>query len=80
MLLAQHYGRERPEKAVFYYERAANVEKYEAEAKLRHGQLLVGQSKYQEAIPFLRRAYELKPRSDVEDYLRQVERIAKSRQ
>jgi tetratricopeptide (TPR) repeat protein len=80
MLLAQHYGRERPEKAIFYYERAANVEKYEAEAKLRHGQLLVGQSKYQEAIPFLRRAYELKPRSDVEDYLRQVERIAKSRQ
>ncbi len=79
MLLAQHYGRNVPEKAIFYYERAANVEKHEAEANLRHGQLLVGQSKYQDAIPLLRRAYELKPRADLEDYLKQVERIAKSR-
>lgn len=79
MLLAQHYGRNVPEKAIFYYERAANVERHEAEAKLRHGQLLVGQSKYQDAIPLLRRAYELKPRSELEDYLKQVERIAKLR-
>ena len=79
MLLAQHYGRNVPEKAIDYYERAANIEKYEAEAKLRHGQLLVGQAKYQDALPLLRRAYELKPRSDIEDYLKQVERIAKSR-
>ncbi|MEA2068708.1 MAG: hypothetical protein U9P12_05865, partial [Verrucomicrobiota bacterium] len=76
---AQHYGRSVPEKAVFYYERAANVEKYEAQAKLAHGQLLVGQAKYRDAIPLLRRAYELKPRSDIEDYLKQVERIAKTR-
>jgi len=79
ILLAQHYGRNVPEKAIFYYERAANIEKYEAEAKLYHGQLLVGQAKYVDAIPLLRRAYELKPRSDIEDYLKQVERIAKSR-
>jgi tetratricopeptide (TPR) repeat protein len=79
LLLGQHYGRNVPEKAIFYYERAAGIEKHEAEAKLRHGQLLVGQSKYQDAIPLLRRAYELKPRSDVEDYLKQVERIAKTR-
>lgn len=79
ILLAQHYGRSVPEKAVFYYERAANIEGFEAEAKLKHGQLLVGQSNYSEAVPLLRRAYELKPRSDIEDYLKQVERIAKSR-
>lgn len=79
ILLAQHYGRNVPEKAVFYYERAANVEKYEAQAKLAHGQLLVGQSKYRDALPLLRRAYELKPRADIEDYLKQVERIAKTR-
>jgi tetratricopeptide (TPR) repeat protein len=79
ILLAQHYGRNVPEKAMFYYERAANIEKYEAEAKLYHGQLLVGQSKYQDALPLLRRAYELKPREDVQDYLKQVERIAKTR-
>lgn len=79
ILLGQHYGRDKPEKAIFYYERAANVEKYEAEAKLYHGQLLVGMARYQDAIPLLRRAYELKPRSDIEDYLKQVERIAKTR-
>ena len=79
ILLAQHYGRNVPGKAIFYYERAANIEKYEAEAKLYHGQLLVGQAKYADAIPLLRRAYELKPRSDIEDYLKQVERIAKTR-
>ncbi len=79
ILLAQHYGRNVPEKAAFYYERAAAIEKNEAEAKLYHGQLLVGQAKYTEAIPLLRRAYELKPRSDIEDYLKQVERIAKTR-
>jgi tetratricopeptide (TPR) repeat protein len=79
ILLAQHYGRNEPEKAVFYYERAANIEKYEAEAKLYHGQLLVGQAKYVDALPLLRRAYELKPRSDIQDYVKQVERIAKTR-
>ncbi len=79
ILLAQHYGRNLPEKAMFYYERAANIEKYEAEAKLYEGQLLVGQAKYQDALPLLRRAYELKPRDDINDYLKQVERIAKTR-
>ncbi len=79
ILLAQHYGRNVPEKAIFYYERAENIEKYEAEAKLYHGQLLVGQARYQDAIPLLRRAYELRPRDDIADYLKQVERIAKTR-
>ncbi len=79
LLLAQYYSPHAPEKAVFYYERAANMQQYEAEAKLRHGQLLVRRSKYHDAIPLLRRALELQPRSDVEDYLRQVERIEKSR-
>ena len=79
ILLAQHYGRSVPEKAIFYYERAANIDAQEAEAKLYHGQLLVGQSKYVDALPLLRRAYELKPRGDIEDYLKQVERIAKTR-
>ncbi|MDF7808188.1 tetratricopeptide repeat protein [Pontiellaceae bacterium B12219] len=79
ILLAQHYGRNTPEKAIFYYERAAGIEKFEAEAKLYHGQLLVGQAKYVDALPLLRRAYELKPRSDIQDYVKQVERIAKTR-
>ncbi|HSV99559.1 MAG TPA: tetratricopeptide repeat protein [Sedimentisphaerales bacterium] len=67
------------EKAVFYYERAESLEKYEADAKIRHAQLLVGQGKYAEALPLLRRAQDLKPREDVQKYLEQVERVAKTR-
>lgn len=80
VLLGQHCGRAGDfEKAVFYYERAESLEKYEADAKVRHAQLLVQQGKYVEALPLLRRAQDLKPRDDVQKYLEQVERVAKSR-
>jgi len=80
ILLGQHSARsEDYEKAVFYYERAASLEQHEADAKVRHAQLLVGQGKYTEALPLLRRAQDLKPRDDVQKYLEQVERVAKSR-
>jgi len=79
ILLGQHSARSGDfEKAIFYYERAENLEKYEADAKIRHAQLLVGQGKYTEALPLLRRAQELKPRENVQKYLVQVERLAKS--
>ncbi len=80
LLLGQHYSRTGGhEKAAFYFERAASLEAYEPIAKLRQAQLLVSQSKYQEAIPLLRRVQELKPQDDVARYLDQVERIAKAR-
>jgi Flp pilus assembly protein TadD len=80
ILLGQHYARiDEPEQAVFYYERAQSIEEFEADARVRHAQLLVGQSKYQEAVPLLKRAQELNPRDDIERYLEQVERIARSR-
>ncbi|MEA3305572.1 MAG: tetratricopeptide repeat protein [Candidatus Omnitrophota bacterium] len=80
ILLGQHSSRAgNAEKAVFYYERAAGIEKYEADAKLRHAQLLVKESKYAEALLLLRRAQALKPRDDVQKYLEQVERVAKAR-
>jgi len=80
ILLGQHAGRSsQPEKAIFYYERAESLEKYEADANVRHAQLLVGQGKYTEALSRLRRAQELKPREDIQKYLDQVERVAKSR-
>ncbi len=78
ILLGQHSNRSgNPEKAAFYYERAASIEKYEADAKVHHAQLLVGSGKYKEALPLLRRAQLLKPRDDVRKYLEQVERVAK---
>lgn len=78
ILLGQYYNRnEKPEKAVFYFERAANIEKFEADAKLRHAQLLVGRGKYSEALPLIRRAQQIKPRDDIQKYLEQVEQVAK---
>lgn len=67
------------EKACFHFETAAGIEKFEAEAKLRHGQCLVRNARYQEAIPLLKRSQELKPRDDVGRYLEQVERVARVR-
>jgi tetratricopeptide (TPR) repeat protein len=80
MLLGQHYARKNdPDHAMFYFERAESIEACEANAKIRHAQVLVGMGRYADAIPLLRRAHDLKPREDVARYLEQVERIAKAR-
>ncbi|HXV76726.1 MAG TPA: tetratricopeptide repeat protein [Candidatus Polarisedimenticolaceae bacterium] len=80
ILLGQHYAKQQePERAIFYYERAESIEEFEAEAKVRHAQLLVELSRYEAAVPLLKRAQELEPRDDVANYLEQVERIARSR-
>jgi len=80
ILLGQHSGRAGDaEKAIFYFERAASIEAFEPDAKVRHAQLLVGQGRYAEALPLLRRAQTLKPRDNVQEYLEQVERVAQNR-
>lgn len=79
ILLGQHASRSGDdEQAVFYYERAAGLEDFEADAKVRHAQLLVGQGKYQEALPLLRRAQQINYRENIQEYLEQVERVAKN--
>lgn len=80
ILLAQHSARNADhEQAIFYFERAAAIEEFEAEAKTRHAQVLVGLKRYSEAIPLLRRAQHLDPRDSVQDYLEQIERLSKNR-
>ncbi len=80
VLLGQHSMRSGDiEKAIFYYERAANIEATESLAKLRHGQLLVGESRYKEALPLLRRAQDLSPRDELKAYIDQVERLSQTR-
>jgi Flp pilus assembly protein TadD len=80
MLLGRHYsGQNEPDRAIFYYERAESLDAFEAGAKIRHAQTLVGMGRYAEAVPLLRRAQEIKPHDDVARYLEQVERIAKTR-
>jgi hypothetical protein len=58
---------------------AAISEKFEADAKVRLAQLLVGQGKYSEALPLPRRAQTINLRDNVQQYLDQVERLSKSR-
>ena len=77
ILLGQYYASRDMEKSIFYYERAAALEAFEADAKLRQGQLLVKNGKYQQALPLLKRALELKPREEVQRYTEQVERAAR---
>ena len=67
------------QKAVFWYERAAQLEDHEADAKSAWGQLLVSEGRYDEALPLLRRSLELQPRQSLEDYVSQVENLAKGR-
>ncbi len=78
--LGRYYGRTGyPEKAAFYYERAANIKEVEAKAKISHAQLLVRQSKYAEAVPLLKSALRIEHRDGVEEYLKQVQAAATSR-
>ena len=80
MLLGQHWSRQNePDRAIFYYERAESIDAFEAKAKLRHGQVLVGMSRYGEAVPLLKRVLELQKSADIERYVEQVERIARAR-
>jgi tetratricopeptide (TPR) repeat protein len=70
ILLGQHATRKGDKgKAIFYYERAEAIEKYEADAKVRHAQLLVSDGKYDAALPLLRRALQINPRENIQEYL-----------
>lgn len=80
ILLGQHYAAQnQPDRAIFYYERAESIEAFEVNAKIRHAQVLVGMNRYTEAVPLLRRILEIKPNDDIATYLKQVERIAKTK-
>ena len=57
----------------------AALDDFEAQAKLRHAQLLVQEERYAEAIPLLRRSLEVEDRQNVRAYLDQIESIAQRR-
>jgi Flp pilus assembly protein TadD len=80
ILLGQYSARSgKPDQAVMHYERAAGIAAFEADAKVRHAQLLVGQNKYAEALPLLKRAQQVKPRDHVQQFLDQVERLSQNK-
>lgn len=77
--MGRYYAnRNKPDMAIFYYERAQGIDEWEAMAKIRHAQLLVQEAKYKEAIPLLESALKIKYRDQVSDYLAQVKAAAKS--
>jgi tetratricopeptide (TPR) repeat protein len=80
MLLATHYaGAGEKERAILYYQRAEGIEAFEADASIKHGQLLAGMGKFDAAIPLLKRAQQLKPGDRLAKYLEELERYQKLR-
>ena len=80
MLLGQYHNRGgRPDEAIMYYERAARIDSFAANAKVKMAQVYVAQGRFGEAIPLLRDAQSLRPREDVARYIEQVERASKGR-
>lgn len=80
MLLGRFYSRNgQPEKAIETFEYAANVEGFEAEAKIGHAQVLAREGKFEDALPLLRQAYQLDPRANVKEYIEKIERYLRSR-
>ena len=79
LLSGDYYSKHgEPEKAAFRYETAAGMPETEAEALVKHAQLLVQSRKYPQALELLRRAQKVKPRDNVQAYLEKVEQLART--
>ncbi|MFM9181045.1 MAG: tetratricopeptide repeat protein, partial [Phycisphaerales bacterium] len=80
MLLGQHHQRGgRPDEAILFYERAARIDAFAPNAKVRIAQVYVSQERFSDALPLLRDAQAIRPREDVARYLEQVERASKAK-
>ncbi len=80
MLLGQYHNRGgRPDQAILFYERAARIDTFAANAKVKMAQVYVAQSRFADALPLLRDAQAIRPREDVARYIEQVERASKGR-
>ncbi len=66
------------EKAELRYQTAANISGFEAEAFVKHAQLLVQAQKYAQATELLKKAQKVKPRDNVQRYLEKVEQLARN--
>lgn len=65
-------------KAITRYEQAEKIESFEHDALVAHAQARVRVGDYEEALPLLRRALQIEPNGNLEDYTKRVERAAKS--
>jgi Flp pilus assembly protein TadD len=79
MLAGDYYSKNgQKEKAEFRYQTAAGITGFEAEAFVKHAQLLVQSQKYPQAAELLKKAQKVKPRDNVQRYLEKVEQLARS--
>lgn len=77
ILVGEYYaGKGEREKAEFQYERAEKIEGFEADALVKHAQLLVQHQKYVQAVELLIRAQKIRPRDSVQRYLEAIEQVA----
>lgn len=78
LLAGEYYSKNgQPEKAEFRYQTAASIEGFQADALVKHAQLLVQTQKYAQAVELLRKAQKAKPRDNVQRYLEKVEQLAR---
>lgn len=79
LLAGDYYGKNgEREKAEFRYRSAAGIQGFEADACVKHAQLLVQTQKYVQALELLRKAQKVKPRDNVQRYLEKVEQLARA--
>lgn len=70
LLLASHYGKsDQVERAEAMFERASRLPEFEADAHVKHAQLLVRLKVYDRAVEHLRRALAIEPKETVQRYL-----------
>ena len=80
ILLGQYHQRQGElEKAANLFETAVGIKAFEMDASVRLAQLKVGQGKYEEAIPLLKRAQAIQARDSVGRFLEDLERFMKTR-
>ena len=79
LLAGDYYSKNGPpEKAEFRYQTASGIEGFEADAFVKHAQLLVKSQKYAQAADLLHKAQKVKPRDNVQRYLEKVEQLART--
>lgn len=64
------------ERAELKLDQAKKLDAYERRALIKHGQLLAGQRRYNDALPYLRRALEMQDEQRLERYLSRIEDAA----
>ena len=59
--------------AEFYYERACSINEVEVEALIGLARIAVQQGRFKQAIQYLNKAQNLKPRGDIKEYITRIE-------